>query len=176
MSGIGEPAHRSAHMGGLLVSIEEIKTGMASLSAMGATIKQFKDTPFKSALIELQNHVIDVQGLVMALQNEFAVAHARIRDLEEAQADVTAGLEMDRGVYWKGGSREHGVDGPYCAKCVGTDRKRVTMTDLSDGAARCPHCKTVIHGVWPELADAAERSRQAAVARAGARFKGYGNY
>lgn len=132
-------------------------TIIASMKAIGGVLGQFQDTPLKSAVIELQGHLITLQNIAMELQGELAESQRRVRDLEGQLAakstDPRAGLAIHNGVWWRGNpSNQVGPDGPLCPTCLDDGKgERILQKDPSNPQyAKCHVCRNN-YKAWPDV-------------------------
>jgi hypothetical protein len=112
------------------------------LKEIGSIAKKAGNREINEHLIDLQQRVIDIQGLLTELIAENESLRRRIADLEKS-ADIERELKFEESVYWRvrDGKRE---DGPFCPNCWDGQRKQVHLTpDGAPGSYRCGVCNPI---------------------------------
>ena len=92
-------------------------------------------------LIDLQQRIIEVQGLFTELMAENESLRTQVAELKNA-AKIDGELKFEESVYWQvqDGKR---IDGPICPNCWDSNRKRVHLTSAqSPGVFYCGVCKS----------------------------------
>jgi hypothetical protein len=110
------------------------------LKEIGSIAKKAGNREINEHLIDLQQRVIDIQGLLTELIAENEALRRRIAELEHS-ADIERELKFEESVYWRvrDGKR---VEGPLCPNCWDSKRMFVHLTPSeSRGVYYCGVCK-----------------------------------
>ena len=123
-------------------------SAIAAVTALGKTISDLiKGVGDRKLKIDLQQKVIELQGLVMETQNENIGLQAEVECLkaQAAAREVPDGYELRDNAYWR--DRQ-----AFCVRCLDEERKarRLVTLDKYMGHAQCPTCDAKYREVFPK--------------------------
>jgi len=128
-----------------MVNIGAITTAVSGsvgvLKEIGSIAKRAGNREINEHLLDLQQRIIEVQGLLTELISENETLRRRIAELENA-AKTEGELKFEESAYWmvRDGKR---FDGPLCPNCWDDKRKSVHLTpNESRGLYYCGVCKS----------------------------------
>jgi ribosomal protein S27AE len=127
-----------------MVNIAAITTAVNGaagvLKEIGSIAKKAGNREINERLIDLQQRVIDIQGMLAELIAENEVLRRQMTELEHS-ADIEKKLKLEESVYWtvQDGKR---VDGPLCPNCWDSKKMIVHLTPSgARGGYHCGVCK-----------------------------------
>jgi hypothetical protein len=124
-------------------------TVAAALSAAIETAKQVgglaeraKDRKLNEHILDLQQRLIEVQGLTMQIMTDNEKLASRVRELER-EKEIAHEMVLEHGMYWR--VKEGTKEGPYCGVCLASDRIAVPLIEGLKGNFTCGKCKAQSH-------------------------------
>ncbi len=110
---------------------------------IGSLTKGAKDHKLNERVLDLQERLIAVQGLVMELSAENDGLRRRVAELERA-GEIAKEMVYEEPVYWRvhDGKR----DGPFCRVCWETERRLLHTSKRRRDVYYCEKCSKEIAG------------------------------